>query len=101
MAENSGTVGPAALALTGWLGCVAPAQLMVAQGPESCVELKAIVGHQELHPAQWGCADQHQEAKAREAATEHPGVGVCLIHILLPLLGWHRVLVGGKGRLQG
>lgn len=46
------------VALTGWLEYVAPAQLMVAQGPESCVELKAIVGHQELHPVHWGRADQ-------------------------------------------
>ena len=62
MAENSETVGPAAfnsVTLTGWLGCVAPAQLMVAWDPESCVELKAIIDHQELHPVQWGHADQH------------------------------------------
>lgn len=61
-AENSGTVGPTAfnsVTLTGWLGCVAPAQLMVAWDPESCVELKAIIDHQELHPVQWGHADQH------------------------------------------
>ena len=76
---------------------------MVAWDPESCVELKAIIDHQELHPVQWGHADQHQEAKATEAATEHSDVGVCLIHMLLSPLGWHQGtrMLGGEGRLQG
>lgn len=62
MAESSGTVGPVVfnlVELTGWFGCVAPAQLIVACDPESCVELKAILGHQEPHPVQWGHADHH------------------------------------------
>lgn len=76
---------------------------MVAWDPESCVELKAIIDHQELHPVQWGHADQHQEAKATEAATEHSDVGVCLIQMLLSPLGWHQGtwMLGGEGRLQG
>ncbi|KAF5925284.1 hypothetical protein HPG69_001728 [Diceros bicornis minor] len=47
---------------------------MVARDPESCVELKAILDHQELHPVQRGHADQHQEAKTTEAATEHSDI---------------------------
>lgn len=71
------------VALTGRLGCVSPAQLVAAQGPESRVELRTIFDHQQLHPAQGAHAEGQEEAEAREAATEHPEVGVCLTHVLL------------------
>lgn len=66
---------------------MSPAKFMATGDPESCIELKAILDHQELHPFHRGHHEHHKEAESAKAATEHSEVGVCLIHMMLPPLG--------------
>lgn len=75
-------------ALTGCLWSVAPAEIIVAQGPEPRQELLLVFQYRELHPVERSQAEQQDKGEAHEASTEQANVA---LGQELSLVGCHRI----------